>query len=76
MGATSSEQVVQQVLPPMCEIVGAHGIELLDADGNRLGAYGDRSDGNGRVVSIDVDTLAVLVALVCALLLVREVRRS
>ena len=53
MGATSSEQVVQQVLPPMCEIVGAHGIELLDVNGSTLGAYGDRSDGNGRVVSID-----------------------
>jgi signal transduction histidine kinase len=55
MGATSSGQVVDRVLPPMCEVVGAHGIELSDADGNVLGAYGDRSDGNGRVVTIETE---------------------
>jgi signal transduction histidine kinase len=55
MGATSTEQVVGRVLPPMAEIVGAHGIELHDTDGNVLGAYGDRSPGNGRVVTIETE---------------------
>jgi signal transduction histidine kinase len=56
MGATSTEQVVEHVLPPMAEIVGAHGIELHDTDGNVLGAFGDRTPGNGRVVAIEAES--------------------
>ncbi len=53
VGATTREEVIERVLPPMTEVVGAHGIEIHDLDGNVLGAYGDRSEGNGRVVTVE-----------------------
>jgi signal transduction histidine kinase len=41
MVATSESDVVARVLPPMAEIVGARGIELLNDRGDRLGAHGE-----------------------------------
>jgi signal transduction histidine kinase len=40
MAASSEREIVDRVLPPMAEIVGARGI-ALDADGQRLGAHGE-----------------------------------
>jgi signal transduction histidine kinase len=53
MGATTRNEVVGQVLPPMAEIVGARAVELRNPDGEVLGAYGDVSDDAGRIVSVD-----------------------
>jgi signal transduction histidine kinase len=41
MAATNEQDVVERVLPPMGEIVGARGIVLENAAGQRLGAHGD-----------------------------------
>jgi signal transduction histidine kinase len=42
MVASSERDVVDRVLPPMAEIVGARGIELENDHGRVLGAHGDR----------------------------------
>ena len=47
MGATSEEQVVRDVLPPMARLVGARTVALRDRDGRLLGAYGAADDANG-----------------------------
>jgi signal transduction histidine kinase len=39
MGATTEEEVAQQVLPPMARLVGARAAALQDADGRWVGAY-------------------------------------
>jgi signal transduction histidine kinase len=54
MGATTADEVVDQVLPPMAQIVGARAIEFRDADGVVLGRYGDPADVNGRTTTVDV----------------------
>jgi signal transduction histidine kinase len=53
MGATTREEVVGQVLPPMAEIVGARAVELRNPEGDVLGAHGDVSDGADRIVAVD-----------------------
>ena len=53
MGATTRDEVVRQVLPPMAEIVGAQAVEFKDLEGEVLGAYGDVSDDTDRVVAVD-----------------------
>jgi signal transduction histidine kinase len=44
MAAASERDVVDRVLPPMREIVGAEGIVLENDRGEQLGAYGDVDD--------------------------------
>jgi signal transduction histidine kinase len=44
MGATSEEQVAQEVLAPMARIVGARGIALRGEDGRLVGAYGTSAE--------------------------------
>jgi signal transduction histidine kinase len=39
MGATTEEEVAQQVLPPMTRLVGARAAALQDADGRWIGAF-------------------------------------
>jgi signal transduction histidine kinase len=41
MSASSEHDVVERVLPPMAEIVGARGIALEDVDGERIGFHGE-----------------------------------
>lgn len=41
MGATSQEEVADQVLPPMARIVGARALVLHGAEGRVVGTYGD-----------------------------------
>lgn len=53
MGATTREEVVGQVLPPMAEIVGAQAVELRSVEGEVLGSYGDLADDAGRIVVVD-----------------------
>ena len=54
MGATAADEVVDQVLPPMAQIVGARAIEFRDADGVVLGRYGEPAEVNGRTTRVDV----------------------
>ena len=53
MGATTRDQVVGRVLPPMAEIVGAQAVQMRDHDGVLLGACGDAADDADRVVVVD-----------------------
>jgi signal transduction histidine kinase len=41
MGATSQEEVADQVLPPMARIVGARALLLHEAEGRVVGTFGD-----------------------------------
>jgi signal transduction histidine kinase len=41
MAAASEQDVVEHVLPPMAEIVGARGIALENDSGERIGVHGD-----------------------------------
>jgi signal transduction histidine kinase len=52
MGATTERDVAERVLQPMRDIVGAHGIEIHDDQGELVGAQGLRSEGDGRIVEI------------------------
>ena len=61
MGATTADEVVDQVLPPMAEIVGARAIEFRDADGEVLGRYGEPMEVNGRTTRVDVTSGGELV---------------
>jgi signal transduction histidine kinase len=54
MGSTTEAEVVEQVLPPMAQIVGARAIELRDADGEVLGRHGDPAEADGRMTRVDV----------------------
>jgi signal transduction histidine kinase len=54
MGATTERDVAERVLQPMREIVGAHGIEIHDDQGELVGAQGIREEGRGRVVEIEL----------------------
>ena len=54
MGSTTDREVVDRVLPPMAEIVGARAIEFRDADGEVLGRYGEPEEANGRTTRVDV----------------------
>jgi signal transduction histidine kinase len=54
MGSTTDREVVDRVLPPMAEIVGARAIELRDADGELLGRHGEPAEVNGRTTHVDV----------------------
>lgn len=44
MGATSEDQVIRDVLPPMARMVGARTVAIHDTDGKLLGAYGAGDD--------------------------------
>jgi len=65
MGATTEEEVAEEVLEPMARMVGAHGVALRDADGRLIGAYGaspellaepsEQADsGHGDIVRLEV----------------------
>jgi signal transduction histidine kinase len=53
MGATSREEVVGHVLPPMAEIVGAEAVELRDREGELLGSSGNAAADTDRIVTVD-----------------------
>ncbi len=50
--AETAEEVVEDVLPPMAEIVGAHAVELRDDDGNVLGRYGEHNGRDRRIATV------------------------
>ncbi len=52
MRAGNSEEVVERVLPPMAEIVGAHAVELRDEDGNVLGRHGRTDERDRREATV------------------------
>lgn len=62
MGATSEQEVVARVLPPMVNIVGARAASLHDPDGRLIGSYGDigatsgadHPEPKGDIVALDV----------------------
>lgn len=54
MGATTDQEVVERVLPPMAAIVGARAVEIRDASGDVLGRHGEPEDANGRITRVDV----------------------
>jgi signal transduction histidine kinase len=53
MRASTADEVVERVLPPMAAIVGAHSVELRDASGTVLGRYGAPTE-TGRLTRVDV----------------------
>jgi signal transduction histidine kinase len=54
MGATTEQEVVQQVLPPMARMVGARTVVLRDGEGRLLGAYGAADDTDADPMRPDV----------------------
>lgn len=40
LAASTVEDVVERVLPPMADMVGAHGVAILGPDGTHIGEYG------------------------------------
>jgi signal transduction histidine kinase len=40
LAASTVEDVVERVLPPMADMVGAHGVAILGHDGTHIGEYG------------------------------------
>jgi signal transduction histidine kinase len=52
MSAATRDEVIERVLPPMAQIVGARALEVRDGEGNTLGAYGDQDTANGRSTTI------------------------
>ena len=75
MGATSEEEVVDQVLPPMAGIVGAQALAIRDEGGNVLASYGasdemlahaggDRAsgpEGRGDLVTVELASGSLLI---------------
>jgi signal transduction histidine kinase len=53
--ATSREQIVDRVLGPMADIVGARSVELRDGDGRVLGTHRAQAGDGGRVEVIEVE---------------------
>ena len=55
MGSTTEAEVVERVLPPMAQIVGARAIEFRTDDGTVLGRHGNREEeANGRMTRVEV----------------------
>ena len=59
MGATSQQEVVEHVLPPMARMVGARSVVLRDHEGRLLGAYGAALDAAAEAEGPNVMRLAV-----------------
>lgn len=55
MGATSQEEVADQVLPPMARIVGARALVLQGAEGRVVGTYGDVPEAREENSTFTVD---------------------
>lgn len=64
VGASGENDVLERVLPPMTQIVGASGVALIDSDGEVIGAHGEDVDPNAverGIVRLDLPSGARLV---------------
>jgi K+-sensing histidine kinase KdpD len=58
MQAQTENEIASSLLPNVARVIGAQGAELIDADGRRVGTWGDVTKGSG----VDVRRLAVPLA--------------
>ena len=62
MGATSQQEILDLILPAICEFVGARAVSLRDADGTILGTHGDpQTHGSIEAVSVPMTTGELLI---------------
>src|SRR4051794_2825381 len=62
MGATSQQEILDLILPAICEFVGARAVSLRDADGTVLGTHGDpQTDGSIEAISVPMTSGELLI---------------